>query len=103
MITQTDKKIVVVDAALIPLWKIEHWFDNLVWISASFNSRLSRLQKETTFTKEELVNRINIQQQLFHEPQQDRWNTVENEGGRNEFFETLDRLWNDKVPETVKK
>ena len=35
--------VVLLDAALIPLWKIDDWFDVRIWVHASFQCRFSRL------------------------------------------------------------
>jgi dephospho-CoA kinase len=76
-----DCELVILDAALISLWKIDSWFDKLIWVQSSRESRLNRLlQKYKGKTnKDELIRRMNLQEQLFSPPAADKWIIVEND------------------------
>jgi dephospho-CoA kinase len=77
---------VICDAALIPLWRIESWFDTLVWVRADFNVRLARLLKKSSLSPKALVCRMQIQQALFSEPTKAPWSVVENNGAIEELL-----------------
>jgi dephospho-CoA kinase len=71
---------IVFDAALIPLWHIEKWFDVLVWVRAPFDKRYERLKNKTNLPAAKLVARMELQQALFDEPIKAPWNIIENHG-----------------------
>jgi dephospho-CoA kinase len=75
----------IFDAALIPLWHIEKWFDVLIWIRASFEKRYERLKNKTGLPAETILTRMELQQALFEEPKQPPWNIIENHGTREEL------------------
>lgn len=71
---------VVLDAALIPLWKIESWFDQRIWISASFSTRLKLLMlKPGALPESDIMSRMKIQEKLFETPPEGSWRHVLNE------------------------
>ncbi|NLP03523.1 MAG: dephospho-CoA kinase [Fibrobacter sp.] len=71
---------VVLDAALIPLWHIEDWFDQRVWVSASFDVRLKRLlAKAGGLTEEAIRERMLLQEKLFQSPPEGIWRYIRNE------------------------
>jgi len=70
----------VLDAALIPLWNIEDWFDRCVWVKATSPLRLERVCAVTRLPKEIVRRRMLIQETLMAEPAGPRWKTVVNEG-----------------------
>ena len=69
---------IICDAALIPLWNIEAWFDMVIWVRASFDLRLERLLKKGLHSREDLIARMQRQQSLFSEPQGEPWKFIEN-------------------------
>lgn len=89
-ITEYDNKLCILDAALIPYWNIEEWFDTLYWIQASEVTRLKRLTGKTTITPDELKKRLTLQEELFNEPSGGKWITISNEGTISEFKEIID-------------
>ncbi len=70
----------ICDAALIPLWGVEAWFDATVWVRASFEKRYERLSDKSSIAREELVARMHLQQTLFEEPEAGPWAVIENDG-----------------------
>lgn len=76
---------VICDAALIPLWRIEKWFDELVWVRASFEKRYARLKQESKLPAAQLIKRMELQEELFDEPKQAPWNILENHGSLEEL------------------
>lgn len=75
----------IFDAALIPLWHIEKWFDVLVWIRASFEKRYERLKNKTGLPAETIKTRMELQQALFDEPKRAPWNIIVNQGSPEEL------------------
>ena len=72
--------IVVIDAALLPLWEIDHWFAVRFWIDASFATRLTRLRHSLPETHEEAIrSRMLMQESLLAPPPADRWLSIPNE------------------------
>ncbi|MDG5814237.1 dephospho-CoA kinase [Chitinispirillales bacterium ANBcel5] len=82
-IEQSKCKNVILDAALIPLWNAERWFDQCVWISASKDVRLERLKKKIpTLPEGMIINRLTIQESLFSPTSDELWTVIEN----NSYF-----------------
>jgi dephospho-CoA kinase len=85
LIEQLHRRVVgcaqgcVVDAALIPLWSIEGWFDRCVWVEAPQALRLQRLlARSPAAGREGLMQRLRTQEQLFSMPQGGCWCRVDN-------------------------
>ncbi len=70
----------VLDAALIPYWHIEDWFDVLCWVDAPFGVRLARLCKKLALTREELERRMRLQEEMFGCPRRSPWIHIDNSG-----------------------
>jgi dephospho-CoA kinase len=59
----------ILDAALIPLWNIEPWFDLCVWFDAPFEMRLARVRaKRADIDERELVRRMRLQEEVMDVP-----------------------------------
>lgn len=84
-------RLCILDAALIPYWKIEDWFDKVYWIKASEAIRFQRIVEKYSITSEELNKRIKLQRELFPEPYGEEWVTIPNEGTVSEFKEIIDK------------
>jgi dephospho-CoA kinase len=80
LLEAAGSKRCVLDAALIPYWGIEDWFDLRIWVAASFKTRVRRLMERDGGRREDVERRVGMQQQLFAEPTGDRWTVVNNEG-----------------------
>lgn len=89
LLQNTKHKVGILDAALIPLWHIENWFDILFWIQASKETRLKRLSQKVTIPLAELQKRMNLQEALFKEPSEKEWTILTNEGSVDEFNGTM--------------
>jgi dephospho-CoA kinase len=85
MVFMKDGPCVIFDAALIPLWHIENWFDVLVWVHASFEKRYERLRKKIKLPAAKLSLRMELQETLFDGPTQAPWNVIVNHGTREEL------------------
>lgn len=73
-------EIVVLDAALIPLWNIDSWFDLKIWVDASEQVRLERIAKKVLDTdNEQIRKRIIAQETLFPVPSTQTWKYIFNE------------------------
>jgi len=85
MITNIKAPLGICDAALIPYWKKEEWFDVLLWIHASREIRFERLLQKGGISSGDLKSRIVLQETLFDKPTGGLWVSVSNEGTREEF------------------
>lgn len=82
--------IVVLDAALLPLWHIESLFDTCLWIHASVKIRLDRLLRSRNDCNEpSLINRMRLQEEILHVPDGPPWIKVDNGGSVGRLAETL--------------
>lgn len=59
-IDKRSGKVIVVNAALIFEWEIEHWFDKIILVTAEKKKRIDRLLKNN-LTRKEAIQRINSQ------------------------------------------
>ena len=84
---------VVLDAALIPLWGIESWFDTCIWVQASFATRLLRVKSRSNNPEPGAVeNRLCIQEEIMKEPLGRPWVRIENEGRLEDLSRAVDDL-----------
>jgi dephospho-CoA kinase len=70
------KPLCILDAALIPLWDIDSWFDLRVWVDAPFETRLGRLKtKRGDMDESELIRRMRLQEDTMKTPsaKPERW------------------------------
>jgi dephospho-CoA kinase len=75
-----DKGCVICDAALIPLWHIEDWFDGLLWVQSPFDMRYGRLLNKLRLSPDELAGRMRLQEELMPEPHRSPWKIIANQG-----------------------
>jgi len=81
MLEQVQGSAVILDAALIPLWGIETWFDECVWVHASNAIRLDRVsRKRGDLDRSAIERRLRIQEEVLKEPRDKHWLRIENEG-----------------------
>lgn len=86
-------RVIVIDAALLPLWNIDEWFDLRLWVDASFTTRLGRLlQKAPGLGEEEIRRRMRIQESLVAIPSVRSWKHVLNEAEPEQVYERM-RSW----------
>lgn len=86
MLSDPDETIVVVDAALIPLWNIDDWFDLRIWVDAPRQVRLQRISARVPdIKKEQLQYRMSMQEKLFSPPSQSTWKYISNDGSVEMF------------------
>ena len=78
--SDVNADIVIVDAALISYWKIEHWFNELIWVKAPTDLRLQRLGKRYALPVAEIERRMRMQTDLFAEPKGLPWTIISNAG-----------------------
>lgn len=66
--------LIILDAALIPLWGIEFWFDKCVWIDTLFETRFERLKtKRSDIDEQELIRRMKMQEKIMPPPDSKLW------------------------------
>ena len=75
-----DEGRVICDAALIPLWPVEEWFDALLWVHSPFERRYQRLREKLRLSADELSGRMLLQERLMPEPKKAPWITIVNRG-----------------------
>ena len=82
-----SSKNIVIDAAIIPLWKIERLFTERYWIESDFNLRLKRVAHKTGLPKYEIDNRLKSQEILFSPPDSNVWSYINNNGSVKKLFD----------------
>ncbi len=84
---------IVLDAALIPLWNIDHWFDTRIWVDASLEKRVRRLQNKLSLQRDTIFPRCKLQEGLFSPPVgvpgERKWHIVDNNGSEYELFSQI--------------
>ncbi len=83
------RPLCILDAALIPLWDIEDWFNVLLWIRAPYAVRLSRLKRSVSLSEEELTRRMDLQESMMPPPTSPPWSVVSNEGSLGQFHKCV--------------
>jgi dephospho-CoA kinase len=74
LVRNNQKPHSILDAALIPLWHIESWFDLCVWVDLPFETRLERLMaKRVDIEESPLRHRMRLQEEVMPTPQSSRW------------------------------
>lgn len=90
---QQKNPFIILDAALIPLWRIEPRFDRCIWVQAPFAVRLHRLQElHPGHDQASLENRMRIQEQVLPVPAGPGWATIDNCKGPDYLDEVLRRF-----------
>jgi len=83
----------ILDAALIPLWGIESWFDRLLWVRCPAATRLVRLRDKSPLSEDVLRLRMGIQERLFAEPAGAPWHMVDNSGNLDDLRAAVNAWW----------
>jgi len=83
------RPLCILDAALIPLWDIEDWFNVLLWIRAPYAVRLSRLKGSVSLSEEELTRRMDLQESMMPPPSSPPWSVVSNDGSLGQFHKCV--------------
>jgi dephospho-CoA kinase len=84
--------VTVLDAALIPLWNIDPWFDYLIWIHAPFKERIKRMAAKSVLPGHLLRERMLLQQKLFEPPSGGAWTVLNNSGPEDELRMHAEKL-----------
>lgn len=82
----------VLDAALIPLWHIEKWFDILIWVRSGFEIRLKRLVSKKTLPEDIFIKRMLLQEELMPEPVSGKWSIITNDSEYKELEEAMENV-----------
>lgn len=80
LIYTSNYSLCILDAALIPLWRIESWFTLNIWMQASFEERLQRLifRDANGLQIREIENRMRLQEEILVRGHDSRWFELEN-------------------------
>jgi dephospho-CoA kinase len=74
LVLGSDKPLCILDAALIPLWGLEAWFDFCVWVDTPFDERYRRLKaKLAGMGDAELLRRMRLQEEVMAVPEGGGW------------------------------
>ncbi len=87
----------ILDAALIPLWRIEDWFDCCLWVRAPSAVRESRVAARTGLPVEQIRERMRIQETLMPEPVLAQWIFVTNDGSLEDLAARAGRGISDRI------
>jgi dephospho-CoA kinase len=82
--------VTVLDAALIPFWAIDAWFDRLLWIDASAGERFRRLRARLSLDPDTIRRRMRVQEAMFAPPDSAKWTVVRNESAKEDFHRATD-------------
>lgn len=95
LLNSIQEPVVVLDASLIPLWNIDNWFDVRLWVDASAETRLERIYKrcQNRLPKEQLKERMLIQQELFQAPSEENWDYILNDRNVDILKNAVDRIY----------
>lgn len=69
----------VIDAALLPLWNIESWFDRCLWIDTPSSIRCARILAKGMLPECEILRRMQQQEALFAVPGVPQWSRFAND------------------------
>jgi dephospho-CoA kinase len=89
MLKRAEKSPCVLDAALIPYWRVESWLDAVCWVSAPFDVRCTRLVEKWGMNTDEVRMRMRLQEQLLTQPTGNRWIMIDNTGTIKELEQFL--------------
>ncbi len=92
LLQRSHKELVIVDAALIPLWKIEDWFDLCVWVHAPRNERINRVMRKSGLPESVVTQRTKLQEAVVPAPSDKKWIVVENTGSLEDLQAAVSRF-----------
>jgi dephospho-CoA kinase len=93
LIFSGQERAVALDAALIPLWNIDDWFDLRIWVDASVETRIDRLKKKGIFDNiDRIRERMTMQEMLFSPPSDNTWIYMKNDNGFEELKSNISAL-----------
>jgi dephospho-CoA kinase len=79
----------ILDAALMPMWGIESWFDLCLWVTASPKLRRERIMAKSGLAFRQITLRMSVQEALVNVPDGPQWTIVGNEGSLDELRDRL--------------
>lgn len=86
-INKTSYQELIIDAALIPYWKIENWFNELYWINVDRDIRINRIMNRVkNLSIDDIRNRLKIQESLFQVPEKG-WMIIENSSSEDRMYQ----------------
>ena len=84
--------VIVLDAALLPMWRLEPELDGVIEVVASEDVRVRRIRAARGFTDQEARERVRGQQLPAIRGARRQWR-IENEGDRAELVRRADAIW----------
>jgi dephospho-CoA kinase len=92
LLDQACARVTVLDAALIPLWDIEDWFDLRLWVSAGRELRRTRLIARAGLDDSEAERFVTVQEQILAKPDEAAWMIIENDSGEEALRRKLETI-----------
>ncbi len=87
-----DTKVVVIDAALIVEWGLQHQLDYLILVESKREDRIKRLQKQKGYSRKEAQDRIKAQLPEVAKRRLADY-TIKNDKGLAELREKATKVW----------
>ena len=84
--------VLVLDAALLPVWRLEPELDGVIEVVASEDVRVRRIRAARGFTDQEARERVQGQRLPAIRGARRQWR-IENEGDREELVRRADAIW----------
>ncbi len=92
LLQRSHKELVIIDAALITLWKIEEWFDLCVWVHAPRVERINRITRKSGLPQSVVTQRAELQETVVPPPSDKQWLMVDNTGSLEDLQATVSRF-----------
>jgi dephospho-CoA kinase len=82
----------ICDAALIPMWGVEAWFEQCLWVTATPSLRMERVKTKTGLSPERIAARMSVQEALLGVPCGPQWTHIVNNGSFDDLRNQLVRV-----------
>ncbi len=92
LLQRSHKELVIIDAALITLWKIEGWFDLCIWVHAPRVERINRITRKSGLPESVVTQRAELQETVVPPPSGKQWLTVDNTGSLEDLQAAVGRF-----------
>ncbi len=81
-LSESDDHTLILDAALLPLWRLESFFDTCLWVQAPFEMRFHRiLSGRSGLGEDDVKERMRLQEQVLAQPApRYPWKIIDNIG-----------------------
>jgi len=95
-ISDSDEKVIFIDAALLYETELNKITDEVWFVSANTDNQIKRLMKRDSLTKEEALSRILIQEDQYEKIRKSKY-VLENNGSIDELINQIDMIMNNEI------